>query len=494
MLPLSQVMPSMRVFLLLVTVSLCATVSSLSAQPAYVAPGPTTVVSETDERRSDPPVHTISIVNRSSVPVVVWSISLNGCENVKATCGPKPVNLRVQPGRRVTAVRVEPRILDRGFSYSFGFSWRADSAGTTALAALASAGDSEAARRLRDRARADSLARAETGTRYRELTRDDFRVLAGQRIALRTDPDTVFVAPGKVIDMEAIKVLVVDSGGHVLGRTRWVRWQFPMSGPVAYTPSNQRLHARAPGRTVLYFHLAEDAEQLLGTDVEQAGVPIVVRFTPHPDAPVFLGRAVDAESKKPLACARVALEDSAQNVVASARSDTRGEFTLRPPIPGTYRVRVDAHGWSPSRGPETLALAGEEKQQQYLVSFTEQMLATRFSMSPMEFEPPRPIAVRVDPGAAPSTLVQGVQLGGSESMPILGIITTRVPAMTAWMQIAVDSTGRVDPASLHLTAGSPANAVTAVTAALSRMRFAPAKEGGRPVCEMMRMQVNFTPR
>ena len=62
------------------------------------------------------------------------------------------------------------------------------------------------------------------------------------------------------------------------------------------------------------------------------------------------------------------------------------------------------------------------------------------------------------------------------------------------MQIAVDSTGRVDAASLQLSAGATANAMTAVSSALSRMRFAPAKERGQPVCELMRMQVNFTPR
>src|SRR5688500_3273445 len=105
----------MRVAQVVVLVSLSATASLAPAQPTFVAPGPTTIVSETDERRSDPPVHTISIVNRSSVAIVVWSISLNRCENVKQTCGPKPVNLRVQPGRRVIATRVEPRIQDRGF-------------------------------------------------------------------------------------------------------------------------------------------------------------------------------------------------------------------------------------------------------------------------------------------------------------------------------------------------------------------------------------------
>ena len=62
------------------------------------------------------------------------------------------------------------------------------------------------------------------------------------------------------------------------------------------------------------------------------------------------------------------------------------------------------------------------------------------------------------------------------------------------MQIAVDSTGRVEPASLQLGAGGAANALNAVSSALSRMRFAPAKERGQPVCELMRMQVNFTPR
>jgi hypothetical protein len=293
-------------------------------------------------------------------------------------------------------------------------------------------------------------------------------------------------------------VLVVDSTGNVLGRTGWVRWRTPGLGPVMYSPATSSLTARHPGRSAVRFELAEEAQQTIGQEVAQLEVPVVVRYTPVPDAPVFLGLALDADTRKPLACARVALEDSAQNVIAQVRSGRDGSFMLHPPIPGTYAVRVDAHGWAPIRGPAIHASVGEEKQSEYLVKFTDQLLMARSFSIATEVEPPRPISLRVEPvsarraGTAP--IVQSVTLGGSESLPILGIVTTRVPPSTIWMQLSVDSAGAPIDGSLLVPAGAPATTTQAAWSALERMRFAPAKDNGRPVCELMRMQVNFSPR
>ena len=58
----------------------------------------------------------------------------------------------------------------------------------------------------------------------------------------------------------------------------------------------------------------------------------------------------------------------------------------------------------------------------------------------------------------------------------------------------VDSAGRVDKGSILMPAGTSANAKTSVAAVLPRIRFSPAREKGTAVCEMLRMQVNFSPR
>jgi hypothetical protein len=39
-------------------------------------------------------------------------------------------------------------------------------------------------------------------------------------------------------------------------------------------------------------------------------VPVVVAYRVDPNAPLFAGGVVDAETRVPLGCARVALEDS----------------------------------------------------------------------------------------------------------------------------------------------------------------------------------------
>jgi hypothetical protein len=86
-----------------------------------------------------------------------------------------------------------------------------------------------------------------------------------------------------------------------------------------------------------------------------------------------------------------------------------------------------------------------------------------------------------------------VTLGGSESMPILGIIG-RAPAGTVWTQFVVDSTGHVDLGSVTMPAGTDPRNLTSATSVLPRLRFTPAREAGKPVCELLRMQVNFSAR
>jgi hypothetical protein len=264
---------------------------------------------------------------------------------------------------------------------------------------------------------------------------------------------------------------------------------------VQFVPPDQ-LIAKRPGRTQIHFKLADEPQKMLAAPVNEVDYAVVAAYTPDPHAPVFDGRALDAGTKAPLACASVALEDSAQNVVARTRTGPTGTFMLTPPRPGTYRVRVETPGWAPVYGPSTLANADEDKQQEYLVTFDEQMLMARYMRDGDEIEHARPISLRMEPMTShkgPTPIVNNVTLGGSEAMPILGIVG-RAPTGTSWMQFVVDSTGQVDPKSITLGAGAEPKSLTRVTTVLPHVRFAPARASGKPVCELLRMQVNFSAR
>ena len=491
---------------------LLAGCASASTQRAYVAPTHETITSTTEEREGNPPAHLIYIQNRSTVPVTVFSVTLSGCENVKQQCTPHPANLRVRPGERQLAIRVEPRDAAQAFGYHFGFSWHADSASTQALNALAANGDASARARVDAMRHADSLEHAERGPRYNELSRTDFVTLASRARTLRAVPDSLVLAPGQRASVEQVRLLVLDSAGAVLGQTRWLRYQIPSSGAVAFVPPTT-LIARSAGRAVLRFRLADEAQTMLANvpndDVE---VPVVVAYATDPHAPTFEGIAVDAASKAPLGCLRVALEDSARNTVASGRTDREGTFILAAPRPGSYAVRFETFGWAPVGSPLQSAQPDEIKQQQYVVSFTERLLSAPMVTDFSGTQHPYPVAVTASafakpPAAgttlgkatrpvvkpAPRMIVQSVSLRGSETMPILNVVGNAPPG-TIWIQFVVDSAGQVDPKTIIYPANTDDRAIGSVNLVLPHVRFSPARENDRAACELMRMQVNFTPR
>lgn len=236
----------------------------------------------------------------------------------------------------------------------------------------------------------------------------------------------------------------------MLGRTRWLRWQVPYGAAMQFVPPDQ-LVARAPSRAVLRFRLADEAQGLVQRPVDELEVPVRVAYPVDPHAPTFAGVALDADRRTPLAG------------------------------------------------------ADETKAHEYPVRFTEQLLAARAPADPDAFRHASPAAVAVVPlgtsprasgakgPAAAAPVVRGVTLGGSESVPVLGILG-RVPAGNTWAQFVVDSAGRVEPASISLPPGTDAAATTAVQSMLPRVRFSPPRAAGRATCEMLRMQVTFSAR
>lgn len=487
-------LPIARPTLLFAAVALTA--SSAAAQRPYVAPSDRTVVSSTEEQQMDPPMHLIYVENRSTVPITVFGVSLSGCENVKSwQCSPHRVRINVRPGQRQLVTRVGPDNSSLGFSYHFGFSWNADSGGIAAVAALAAAGDTTSRALLARRSHADSVERTASGPHANELSRDDFAALGTRAVALRAFPDSLVLTPGERTSMERIRLFLVDAQGTILGRTQWAGWQAPYGRTVEVVPSDMTLIARSPGRAVFRYHLADEAQQLLRHTVEELEVPIVVAYRADPHAPTFAGTALDADAHAPLACARVALEDSAQNVVTATRTDRTGAFSLAAPRPGTYRVGVETAGWATVYAPDELAGPDERKRHDYPVRFTEQLLVGHRPPGVDEFQHAYPAAVTTLPFGAPgrgaaAPIVRGVTFGGSESAPVLGIVG-RVPAGRAWMQFVVDSAGHVDPASVLLPTGTSPTAIASVRTVLPRVRFSPARDAGHPTCEFVRMEVAF---
>jgi hypothetical protein len=187
-----------------------------------------------------------------------------------------------------------------------------------------------------------------------------------------------------------------------------------------------------------------------------------------------------------------------QNVVASDRTSRAGRFILNAPRPGTYRVRVETFGWAPVYGPAELATSGEQKQEQLVVRFSDQLLMSRRGMDQEDFRHASPAAVSTPAfgraaRATAAPIVSAVTLGGSESIPVLGIVGG-APTGSSFVQFVVDSTGHVDTTSVQLPPETVKAAVASVRSVLPRVRFSPARIAGTPVCELLRMQVSFTKR
>lgn len=466
---------------------LCGALLGLAAplaaqkQKVFVAPGNDNIISTTDQRRDDPPEHLIYVENHSSVPVTVWSVSLTRCENIKQWCEPKKVNIKVRPGGRSLAMRVNPKNEDQGFRYYFGFAWRPDSSNAAAIAAAL--GEAPA-----------TPAGAPVTLRYRELYEKDFRALGPRIASLRAEPESLQLAPGEQVRFDQVPVLVVDLDGKVLGRTQWLQFSATGRGVITVQPPDGFV-ARSPGRGRLMFRLADAAQQLVGHEVAALEVPVVVAYRVEANAPVFLGRAIDADTKQPLACAAVTLMDSVQNVVASGRTLTNGAFTLRAPHTGSYSVAVSIAGWAAAQTPPTVAGPNEEKQGEYAVRFEDELLAEPFDPDVEHAHavavrgassPPAPGTARKGQPAPP--VVSRVTLGGSPTRPVLGIVSN-APSATTWVQFAVDTTGTLDSMSVVTPPDLAPRTRAAVMSIVPRLRFAPARENGRPVCELLRMQV-----
>lgn len=475
------------------------------AQQAYIAPNTQSIISVTEQATGANRGHLIFVENHSTVPITVFGTALQSCQNVRQRCESDKANVHIGPGGRSIVLRVEPSNPSFGMTYHFSYSWRPDSVpGRAAVSALAGAGNETAQTQLTRRQRADSIHRADPGMQYPELGRTELGANASRVAALRTDPDSITLAPGEEYNMEFVHVLVLDSAGNVLGRTHMIRFGTDPGSAAQFVPPD-RIVGRRRGRAVLRFSLSPAVTPLFTNPPAQIEFPINVAYRPGTQPPVFAGRVLDADTKAPLACARVVLEDSARNEVAGGRAGPDGGFDLDAPFAGTYRVRVDLKGWSSAFGPTAVAGAGERKTDDVPVRFAERLVASRPTPYDLTRRPAQPTGIAAEAPAQSSAargrgarapadpMVSQVALSGSSSMPILQIVG-RAPAGSTWAQFAVDTSGRVNTSSVLLPPGLDDVTRASVLSVLPRLRYTSAAEQGKPVCELVRLEVNLNGR
>jgi hypothetical protein len=90
----------------------------------YVAPTRETVTSSLEDVSAGGPGHVIYVANGSSVPIQVSSVTLYDCENIKLRCD-EPIRLkqRLEPGRRHSVARIDPKDSERSYHFRYRFSW-----------------------------------------------------------------------------------------------------------------------------------------------------------------------------------------------------------------------------------------------------------------------------------------------------------------------------------------------------------------------------------
>ncbi|MEJ2215250.1 MAG: hypothetical protein P8099_01420 [Gemmatimonadota bacterium] len=152
---------------------------------------------------------------------------------------------------------MEPANPDKAYTFSATFAWRADSAQTAALGALATAGDSRAQQRLHAVQRAQARRRHQVGSQDIDLTRDEIESLADQAGSIRIVPDSVVLHVGATMLTDTLRVLLMSTANEPLGRIWAVQWALRRDGVLRFLPPDSVI-ADQPGRTQIEIRLTDD--------------------------------------------------------------------------------------------------------------------------------------------------------------------------------------------------------------------------------------------
>ncbi|MGH7670600.1 MAG: hypothetical protein ACRENQ_14035 [Gemmatimonadaceae bacterium] len=254
--------------------ALIAGCASTGGQQVYVAPTADTIISGYEQIESHPG-QVMYVENRSSVPILVYSVALRDCENVKQQCEARPLNLHLDPGSRTVIARIEAADPTKAYNFSSSFAWRADSAPKAALGALASSGDTQAQRELGLIRQAEARRQHQVGAQDLDLTSNDVDSMADRAGSLRTEPDSLILRVGMRIPMDTVRLLLMSKTDEPLGRVRELQWRFPSEIVKFVAPDS--IAAVTPGRTFLQLRLPDKVAPANPALHQLVLVPIIVQ-------------------------------------------------------------------------------------------------------------------------------------------------------------------------------------------------------------------------
>ncbi len=232
-----------------------------SGTKKFIAPSAESVVTYEEQSAGSIPATLIYVHNRSTVPIIVHSVSLSACENIKQPCTPRRLNLRVRPSARAQILRIEARDRNQGIRYRYDFGFRTDSSDALALKAMAEAGYSPAAERLEaaEAARAEERRAPELFTRDVWLEAAQIAALGDQIVSLRAEPDSIVLKVDQLFLVRQIRVLAIDATGGSLGRVGALSWRVT---PGVIEVKADTVAGVQVGRTTIEFVLAPPAKPL----------------------------------------------------------------------------------------------------------------------------------------------------------------------------------------------------------------------------------------
>ena len=78
--------------------ALFSVAASASAQTIFVAPSSRTILGSTEQSNGAIPAHVLMVANQSTVPIVVFGVTITQCENVRQWCGGQRTKILIEPG------------------------------------------------------------------------------------------------------------------------------------------------------------------------------------------------------------------------------------------------------------------------------------------------------------------------------------------------------------------------------------------------------------
>ena len=249
------------------------------SQTVYVAPSNHNVYATVEEPLGTPRQRITYVQNRSTVPVVVYSIMLTSCSNVRERCdSPMTTNVVVPAGQRKEILRVQPGTRGGSFTYRMAWRWRPEKGTEATLASIAEGPPASATADSAAAERAETARRAAAALVDKQLQLADINAL-GPRVAYAlVEPDSLRLQVGDTVSLGRIRVRMIlfDSTGQRLGRVMTPRWRPRLAGVLVHTPP-YLLKAVAPGSAVLEFLLPEEALPERPLRLSPAEFTIVVR-------------------------------------------------------------------------------------------------------------------------------------------------------------------------------------------------------------------------